>query len=137
MVKYRVDAVILSDPVNIRYATGSRNMQVFSMRSAPSRYLLLTATRSILLESTGCAHLGQGHETIDEVRIAKTASFVASGPDIEQRERSWAAEIGELITELVSIGATLGLERLNANVAIALRDAGLKIAYAQRPVELA
>ena len=32
-----VDAVILSDPVNIRYATGTRNMQVFSMRNAPSR----------------------------------------------------------------------------------------------------
>lgn len=28
MVKYGVDAVILSDPVNIRYATGTRNMQV-------------------------------------------------------------------------------------------------------------
>lgn len=28
MVKYDVDAVILSDPVNIRYATGTRNMQV-------------------------------------------------------------------------------------------------------------
>ena len=35
MAKYQVDAVILSDPVNIRYATGSRNMQVFSMRNAP------------------------------------------------------------------------------------------------------
>lgn len=28
-----VDAVILSDPVNIRYATGTRNMQVFSLRA--------------------------------------------------------------------------------------------------------
>ena len=43
MVKYEVDAVILSDPANIRYATGSRNMRVFSMRNAASRYLPLTA----------------------------------------------------------------------------------------------
>ena len=34
-----IDAVILMDPVNIRYATGARNMQVFSMRNGPSRYL--------------------------------------------------------------------------------------------------
>jgi hypothetical protein len=40
---YGVDAVILSDPINIRYATGARNMQVFCQRNAPSRYLLLTA----------------------------------------------------------------------------------------------
>jgi hypothetical protein len=80
MVKYNVDALILSDSINIRYATGTRNMQVFSMSNAPSRYLLLTATRSILFEFTGCLHLAEGYETIDEVRPAKTASFVAAGP---------------------------------------------------------
>lgn len=137
MAKYGVDAVVLSDPVNIRYATGSRNMQVFTMRNAPSRYLLLTATRSILFEFTGCAHLGYGYETIDEVRVAQTASFAAAGPDIDQRERSWAIEMGELIARLVGSGATVGLERLNANVAIALRDAGFNILDAQKPVELA
>jgi Xaa-Pro aminopeptidase len=131
MAWFGIDALILSDPVNIRYATGSRNMQAFSMRNAPSRYTLLTARRSILFEFTGCGHLGRGLETIDEIRQAKTASFVAAGPDIEKREREWANEMAGLITELVGEGATLGLERLNANVAIALRDYGLKIVDAQ------
>lgn len=132
-----VDAVILSDPVNIRYVTGSRNMQVFSMRNAPSRYLLLTAKRSILFEFTGCAHLGEGYETIDEVRYSKTASFVAAGPNIEAREKAWAAEMGALVTELVGPDVTLGLERLNAGVAIALKEMGLRVVDAQRPVEMA
>ncbi|KAL4789405.1 Creatinase/aminopeptidase [Aspergillus venezuelensis] len=137
MKKYGIDALILSDPINIRYATGSRNMQVFSMRNAPARYLLLTASRSILFEFTGCLHLGQGYETIDEVRPAKTASFVAAGPQIEERELLWAQEMGGLITTLVGKSANLGLERLNANVAIALRDLGFSIVDAQRPVEMA
>ena len=81
-----VDAVILSDPVNIRYATGARNMQVFSMRNTPSRYLVLTQNNSILFEFTGCMHLGDGFETVDEVRPAKTASFCAAGPDIQNKE---------------------------------------------------
>ncbi|MDX1426160.1 MAG: aminopeptidase P family N-terminal domain-containing protein, partial [Kiloniellales bacterium] len=42
MAKRGIAALILSDPVNIRYATGARNMQVFSSRNAPSRYLLMT-----------------------------------------------------------------------------------------------
>ena len=67
MRKRDIAAVLLSDPVNIRYATGARNMQVFSQRNAPSRYLLLTENRSILFEFTGCAHLADGLETIDEV----------------------------------------------------------------------
>ena len=75
-----IDALILSDAVNVRYATGSRNMQVFTSRNAPSRYLVLTADRSVLHEFTGCEHLAEGLETIDEVRPALTASFVAAGP---------------------------------------------------------
>ena len=120
MQQYGVDAVILSDPINIRYATGARNMQVFCQRNAPSRYLLLTASKSILFEFTGCLHLGQGFETIDEVRPSKTASFVAAGPEIYARERAWATEMADLIEELVGKGATVGLERLNAGTAIAL-----------------
>jgi len=137
MQRYGVDAVILSDPINIRYATGARNMQVFCQRNAPSRYLLLTAAKSILFEFTGCLHLGQGYETIDEVRTSKTASFVAAGPDIQAREKEWAVEMSSLITELCGKGATVGLERLNAGTAISLKDCGLHIVDAQQPVEMA
>lgn len=132
-----VDAVILSDPVNIRYATGARNMQVFSMRNAPSRYLLLTQERSILYEFTGCLHLAEGLETIDEVRPAKTASFVAAGPHIAAFERAWATEMAAEITQLVGSRATVGLERLNAGAAIELNASGLRVVDAQYAVELA
>ncbi|NIA72311.1 aminopeptidase P family protein [Pelagibius litoralis] len=137
MARYAVDAVILSDPVNIRYATGTRNMQVFSQRNAASRYLLLTADKSILFEFTGCLHLAEGYETVDEVRPATTASFVAAGPHIAKRESSWAAEMNDLIVGLAGRGATVGLERLNAGAAIALKELGLNIVDAQQPVEMA
>ncbi|KAJ4124588.1 hypothetical protein NW754_000286 [Fusarium falciforme] len=110
------------------------------MRNAPSRYLVLTAKRSILFEFTGCLHLAGGYETVDEVRPSKTASFVAAGPDIEKREKAWATEMADLIAQTVGKPApeiTVGLERLNANTAIELRSCGLKIVDAQRPVEMA
>lgn len=137
MRQYGVDAVILSDPINIRYATGTRNMQVFSQRNAPARYLLLTQDRSILFEFTGCHHLANGFETVDEVRSASTASFVAAGPEIADRELRWAVEMADLLADLVCTGATIGLERLNAGVAIALKAQGLRIVDAQEPVEMA
>jgi len=137
MANYGIDAVILSDPVNIRYATGTRNMQVFSTRNAPARYLLLTAARAILFEFTGCLHLASGFETIDDVRPARTASFVAAGPDIAARERAWATDMADLIRDLRGAGATVGLERFNAGAALALRDQGFRIVDAQEPVEMA
>ena len=137
MEKRGIDAVLLSDPVNIRYATGTRNMQVFSQRNGPARYLLLTASRSILFEFTGCEHLAKGFETVDEVRPALTASFVAAGPDIAGRERRWAREMADLVRELCGPGATLGMERMNAGAAIALQAEGLRLVDAQEPVEMA
>lgn len=133
-----IDALILSDAVNIRYATGTRNMQVFSSRNQPSRYLVMTQDRSILFEFTGCEHLAAGFETVDEVRPAATASFVAAGPEIATREIAWAREMAALIAELTGgPGAKVGVERLNAGVALALAGAGLRLVDAQEPVEMA
>jgi Xaa-Pro aminopeptidase len=137
MRRREIAALVLTDPVNIRYATGTRNMQVFSQRNGPARYLLLTEQRSILFEFTGALHLARGFETVDEVRPAVTASFVAAGPDIAARERAWARQMAGEIAGLVGPGARVGLERVNAGTAIALAAEGLDVVDAQEPVEMA
>jgi len=137
MRKLGIAAAVLSDPVNIRYATGTRNMQVFSSRNTPSRYLLVTEDRSILFEFTGCLHLADGFETVDEVRPAMTASFVAAGSDIARRETEWAATMAEEIRALVGDRATVGMERMNAGSVLALAALGFEIVDAQAAIELA
>ncbi len=138
MASRAIDAVILSDPVNIRYATGTRNMQIFTARNTPARYLILTPDRSILFEFTGCEHLSHGFNTVDEVRPSTTASFVAAGADIADRERLWAKGVAGELRELVgSTNPTVGIERMNAGASIALADAGFRLVDAQEPVERA
>ncbi|MBX2853610.1 MAG: Xaa-Pro peptidase family protein [Rhodobacteraceae bacterium] len=132
-----IDACILSDAINIRYATGARNMQVFISRNQPARYLLLTEGRSILYEFTGCMHLVDGLETIDEARPSLTASYVATGDGIAEREKAWAAEMAATLREVVGPGATVGVERLNAGAALALAAEGFRLVDAQAPVERA
>lgn len=132
-----IAACLLFDPVSVRYATGARNMQVFHARN-PSRYLLVTADGPVILyEFTGAMHLADGLETIDEVRPAVTASYVAAGPGIAARERRWAAETAATLTELVGRGATVGIERVNAGAARSLAARGFRLVDAQEPVERA
>ncbi|KAM0557205.1 hypothetical protein ACHAPJ_005469 [Fusarium lateritium] len=102
MVKYSLDAVIISDPVNIRYvtSTGTRNMQVFTARNTSTRSVLLTATRSIMFEFAGCLHLVKGYETIDEVRTAKSVTFTSSGPKIQYKEKKWTEEMTDLVRDV-------------------------------------
>jgi len=132
-----IAACLLSDAVNIRYASGTRNMQVFTARNQPSRYLLLTDSQAILYEFTGCMHLADGIETITEVRPAITASFVAAGAGIGDRERLWARATAADIRALVGDGAKVGIERLNAGAALALSAEGFQLVDAQEPVERA
>jgi Xaa-Pro aminopeptidase len=137
MAKRGIAALLLSDSINIRYATGTRNMQVFTSRNQPSRYLLLTANRCILYEFTGATHLAEGYETVDEVRPASTASFVAAGRRIAERERAWAKEMASTLRDLCGTKPVVGVERLNAGAAIALAAEGLHLVDAQEPVEMA
>lgn len=137
MAKRDIGALIISDPVNIRYTTGARNMQIFCARNTPSRYLIVTPHKNILFEFTGCTHLGEGLETIDEVRTSMTASFVAAGPDIQQREKEWAREISATLIELIGLGGKVGMERMNAGSAIAMSTSGFDIVDAQEPIEMA
>jgi len=137
MVDHGVDACLLFDPVNVRYATGARNMQIFHQRN-PSRYLFLPVEGPIVLfEFTGAHHLATDLSTIDEVRPATTASFVAAGPAISEVERRWADEVGALLNEVVGVGATVGLERINHGASTSLADAGYRIVDAQASVERA
>ena len=137
MVDHGVDACLLFDPINVRYATGARNMQVFHQRN-PSRYLFLPVEGPVVLfEFAGAHHLATDLSTIDEVRPATTASYVAAGTAISAVERRWADEVGALLNEVVGDGATVGLERINHGASTALAGAGFQIVDAQAPVERA
>jgi Xaa-Pro aminopeptidase len=137
MEAHALDACILLDPVNIRYATGARNMQVFHARN-PARYLFVPQAGPVVLhEFAGCAHLAEGLETIDEIRPAITASYAAAGTGIEAVERAWARQVADLVREHCGPRAAVGVERANAGAALALREEGFHLSDAQAPVERA
>ncbi|KAG5806816.1 hypothetical protein H9Q74_008209 [Fusarium xylarioides] len=64
--------------------------------------------------------------------------FTSSGPKIHDKESKWAQEMADLVEGLVGKrNATLGLERMNANVAIALKELGLNIVDTQQALDMA
>jgi hypothetical protein len=80
MAQRSIDACILVDPVSIRYACGARNMQVFHLRN-PARSLVVPVEGPVVLfEFTGCMHLAEGLETVDEIRPRSRQAKSASQP---------------------------------------------------------
>jgi len=137
MIQRDIGAVVLVDPVNIRYATDSRNMQIFTARN-PARYVFIAAEGPVVLfDFAGCGHLAAELETIDEIRIATTASYVAAADNLAETTRAWAIEIHDLVRRHGGGNRRVGVERFNAAAAFALRGLGLDVVDAQEPVERA
>ena len=68
LLKNDIGACILFDPINIRYATDSRNMAVFSFHLM-TRYVFIPATGPVILfEYPKCEFSYANNCTIDEVR---------------------------------------------------------------------
>lgn len=136
MSKRDVGAIILTDPVNIRYATDARNMTPFHLRN-PARYLFLPVEGPVVLfEFEGCYHLAKGLETVDEIRPGITATSAAAGPRVYEKARAWAVQMDDLLRRYAG-GKRIGLERFNPAAAFALREMGYQIVDAQEPVERA
>ena len=98
LLQHDCAAALLYDPVNIRYALDSSNMQVWTLHN-PMRYALIFAEGpAIMFEFKGCEHLCQGLETIDELRLATTWMYMGAGDRVDERVTRWAGEIADLMS---------------------------------------
>jgi Xaa-Pro dipeptidase len=90
-------AILLYDPVNIRYALDCANIQVWTLHN-PLRYALIFAEGpSITFEFKGGEHLCDGLETIDELRTATGWMYMTSGNRVPEKIARWADEIADLV----------------------------------------
>ncbi len=122
------DAGLFYDPINIRYATGTSNMQVYSLHN-PCRYVFVpTVGEVVLFEFKGCEHLSVGHPAVMEIRPAISWYDFISGNRTEEFVGIWAAEI----LELLDGGTRLAVDRLDPLGAERLTRAGVALADGQR-----
>ena len=130
-----IGACLLFDPVNVRFATGSRNMQVFMLRN-PARYAFIPVHGPIVMfEFQGAHHLAHAAPLIDEVRPAITLSYPASGGRLAEMARRWAAEIADLAR---AAGAErLAVDALKPEALGELARHGIEVVDAQGAVETA
>ncbi|WP_210241211.1 Xaa-Pro peptidase family protein [Mesorhizobium sp. B3-2-1] len=132
-----IGAVLLFDPVNIRYATGSRNMQVWTMHNA-CRYAFVPASGPVVLfDYSRTQHLSRHLETINEIRPAISWDFFAAGDRYREQATSWANEISELLWRSSGNGARLAIDRADLLPLEALHQLGIEVVDAKPYTEAA
>lgn len=139
------DAALLMDPMNIRYATDTTNMQVWVMHNG-ARYALVTADGHVIMwDYAGCEFLSGHNDLIDEVRPAIGSTYFLAGPRQAEQARRFAAEIVDVVAGHCGSRpgrgrgprARLAVDQCSLDGYRALEEAGIELGSGQEVMELA
>jgi Xaa-Pro dipeptidase len=126
-----VAGAVFFDPTNIRYATGTSNMQVYGLHSACRYVFVPTDGPVVLFEFSGCEHIAAGHPGISEVRPAIPFYYFVTGPRVAEKAAAWAAEIADLVTRHGGGERRVAIDRLDPVGTWALEALGIQITDGQ------
>lgn len=147
--RYRLDRVreqlrlhdyggcVLADPLNIRYATDSTNMQVWVMHNAVRYVYIPLEGPVILFDFHNCEHLSADIETVNEVRPATGVFYFGAGPRLQEFAQRWAKEIADLVQQHGGGNRRLALDCAHHEAVFALQQQDITVTDAQEIMELA
>ena len=120
-------AVLVVDPVNLRYATGTRNMQVWTMHNI-CRYALVFASGPVVLFDLATGrHLSAGLESVSDVRTSIPFDYMLVGPNAERMAERWAAQIDETLREHGCTAERIAVDRADSLMVWALQGRGRRV----------
>lgn len=113
LLKQNIPAILLYDPVNIRYATDTSNMQVWCGRN-PARYVMVFANGHIAAwEFHSSDHVWDGLDLNVELRCPVSWTFFNAGHEAEHRAEIWGAEIIDVLQKHAPGELRLAVDRLD------------------------
>ena len=138
LLKNDIGGCILFDPINIRYATDTRNMAVFSFHLM-TRYVFIPASGPVILfEYPKCEHIYENNCTIDEVRSVINWDFFSQGNNVYQKASEWAKTVDELMKKYSSDNKNIAIDVCDPVGINALNDRHkYKLFNAQQYLEIA
>ena len=135
MAKADIAGAVLSDPMNIRYATGTRNMSVWTMH-APGRYAFVpTEGPIVLFEFASSKHVSRDSPSVAEQRDSTPWIYFLCGPRVGEKASIWAKEVVELVMKHGGGNRRLAVDRCEPQGAQYLISEGIELLDAQALLE--
>ena len=130
-------ACVLYDPINIRYATGTRNNAVFNMHFLGRHCFVPAEGPVVLFDNPNKIHLPRGPHVADEVRPARNWRYMVAGPQVDKNVKLWADEIADLVTAHGGGNRRLAIDHCEPQAAAALLQHGIELYDGQIELEFA
>lgn len=135
LAKHDCAAILLYDPVNIRYALDVSNMQLWMTHNASHYALVCADGHAIAFEYGKSEHLAKGFETVDEIRTARTWFFFSAGNRLPERVEIWADEIADIVRSRGGGNMRLAVDKMEPMGVDALRRRGITLVEGQELTE--
>jgi len=129
--------ILLYDPLNIRYATDSTNMSLWTSHNAARYALVMSEGPVIIFEFDGHEYLSNHNPLITEVRPAITYLYFTAGENSDKKARLWADEIADVVAEYGSGNKRLALDKCAPEGVHELQAHGLELHNGEEVMELA
>ena len=134
--KNNLEACILFDPVNVRYALDTLNMSVYNMHNL-TRYCFIPVKGPVILyEYFNCEKLSEGLNLIDEIRPAITWDYFSNGDQSEAQLKKWINEVKDLSNSYFK-SKKIAIDVLNGPAVTELNKEGIKVVDAKLILEQA
>ena len=130
-------ACVLYDPLNIRYATDTSNMQVWCLHN-PVRFAFVPVDGPVVLfDFHGCLHLSDDFPRVGNARKATSWFYFGAGEEEQARAAQWAAELADLVREHGGGNRRLAIDKCDQAGIAALEAEGLTVIGSQAFTERA
>ncbi len=129
------DGALLYDPLNVRYATDTTNMSLWTMHNAVRYAFVATDGPVIVFEFSDAEFLSAHSEVVDEIRPATSLHPFYTGNRVAEVCRRWAGEIAALLDEHGRGGRRLAIDMLSLDGIRALEAVGVDLVSGQVLIE--
>jgi len=129
--------ILLFDPLNIRYATDTTNMQLWTTHN-PARACFIAASGHVVLwDFHGCDHLSAHLPLITELRSGASFFYFETGDRTEAHARRFCAEVDQLLRSHAGNNRRLAVDRIEIAGLRALDALGVQVHSGQEVTEFA
>ena len=137
LVKNNLEACILFDPVNVRYALDTVNMSVYNMHNLTRYCFVPVDGPTILYEYFNCEHLSDHLNLIDEIRPVIAWDYFSQGDQAESQLQKWIKEVQDLTNSYCKNTKKIAIDVINGPAVEELNKVGLTVIDAKLILEQA
>ena len=127
LAKRDLGGILVYDPLNVRYATDSTDMQLWCTHNAV-RYAFVAAEGPVILfDFHNCEHLSWHLDCLDEIRHGSAWFYYEAGEHTHERARRWARELADILKGCGGERTRLAVDKINPAGVAALAAEGIGV----------